>query len=133
MRSYGALNPLDQIPMPPDTVQTKLLASSVAESDQWAGSTEGSSEFGAHIVRFTGFTSGASSGGVPLAFMVNLISTYVLNPTQGTSIDTKTTVGSSGVNIPVYGSKTFQIPQYSTGYSVITIGAGYVFAEIWRK
>ena len=138
MRSYGALNPIDQIPMPPDTVETKLLGSSVAESFDWAGSTEGSTEFLAHIVRFTGFTSVGSSagdprGGVPLAFMVNLISTYVLNPTQGTSIDTKTTVGSSGVNIPVYGTKTFQIPQFSTGYSVITDGAGWVFAEIWRK
>lgn len=133
MRSYGALNPIDQIPYPPDTVQTLLLASSVAESMDWANSTEGSSEFGASLVRFSGVTTGASSAGVPLAFMVNLISTHALNPAQGTSVTTGTTVGSTGSNIPVYGSVTFQVPSFSTGFSAITLGAGYVFAEIWRK
>ena len=133
MRSYGALNPIDQIPMPPDTVETKLLASSVAESFDWAGSTEGSSEFGAHIVRFTGFTTPPSSVAVPLAFMVNLISTHALNPAEGSSVTTGTSVGSTGNNIPVYGTKTFQVPSWSTGYSMISLGAGYVFAEIWKK
>ena len=131
MRSYGALNPIDGISMPPDTVQTKLLASSVAESADWADSTEGSTEFRAHLVRFTGFTT--VSSGPPLQFMVNLISTHALNPAEGTSITTGTTVGSTGNNIPVSGSRIFQIPQFSTGFSVITLNAGYVFAELWSK
>jgi len=134
MRTYGALNPIDQIPMPPDTVETKLLAAGVGEASDWAGSTEGSTEFRAQLVRFTGMSSQLSSAvSSPYEFMVNLISTHAAVPAQGSSITTGTTVGSTGNSIPVLGSRIFQVPQFSTGYSVIAIGSGYVVAEIWRK
>lgn len=134
MRSYGALNPIDGNPMPPDTVQTLLLTAASAQAMDWAGSTVGSTEFQAHLVRFTGMSSQLSSAvSSPFEFMVNLISTHVIVPTSGTSITTGTTAGSTGNSIPVLGCRTFQIPQFSTGFSVMAIGSGYVLAEIWRK
>ena len=133
MRSYGALNPIDQIPYPPDTVETFLLASSVSQISDWAGSTVGAADAAAHLVRFSGMTTGKSTDEGTMRFMVNLISTHVINPTSGSSITTGTTAGSTGNSMPVLGSQTFQIPSFSTGYSVISPSSGYVFAEIWKK
>ncbi|MGH6629016.1 MAG: hypothetical protein ACREB3_04720, partial [Burkholderiales bacterium] len=72
MRAYQALHPTDLIPMPPDTVQTLLLAGGTGQSFDWAGSTISASAASAHIVRFTGM----SSAGATLNFHVNLISTH---------------------------------------------------------
>lgn len=126
MRTYGALNPIDGIPMPPDTVYTKLLAAGVGEAADWPADS--------HLVRFTGMSSQLSSAvNGPHEFMVNLISTHAVVPTQGSSATTGTTAGSTGNSMPVAGARTFQIPSFSTGFSVIGIGSGYVIAEIWRK
>ena len=129
MRSYSALNPIDQIPSPPDTVQTLLLAGGTAQSMDWANSSVGSSDARAQLVRFTGVTT----GGAQFNFHVNLVSTHVVSPTSGTSITTGTSVGSTGNSLTVLGERTYQIPPWSTGFSAIGITSGYVIAEVWRK
>lgn len=129
MRAYGALSPIDQIPLPPDTVQTLLIAGSSGQAMDWANSTVGASTVGAHLARFTGI----STANAQLNFMVNLVSTHAAVPSSGTSITTGTTQGSTGNNIPVLGQAIFQIPPWSTGWSVAALTSGYVIAEVWRK
>lgn len=129
MRAYAALSPIDQIPLPPDTVQTLLIAGSSGQAMDWASSTVGAADVRAHLVRFTGLTT----AGAQLNFSVNLISTHAAAPSSGTSVTTGTTAGSTGNNVPVLGQGTFQIPPWSTGFSVAALSSGYVMAEVWRK
>jgi len=129
MRAYGALSPIDQIPLPPDTVQTLLIAGSSGQAMDWAASTVGAASARAHLVRFTGF----STAGAQLNFMANLVSTHAGAPSSGTSVTTGTTAGSTGNNIPVLGQGTFQVPPWSTGFSVAALSSGYVMAEVWKK
>lgn len=129
MRAYGALSPIDQIPLPPDTVQTLLIAASSGQAMDWANSTIGSSDVRAHLVRFTGFTT----AGAQMNFMANLVSTHAGAPSSGTSITTGTSGGSTGNSIPVLGQGTFQIPPWSTGFSVAALSSGYVMVEVWKK
>jgi hypothetical protein len=134
MRTYGALNPLGTIPLPPDTVQTLLIAGSSGQSMDWPTATGGLSTVGSanekcHLVMFTG----VSTVGASLNFMVNLISTHAAAPSSGTSVTTGSTAGSTGNNIPVNGEAIFQIPPWSTGWSVAALSSGYVMAQIWRK
>jgi hypothetical protein len=135
MRSYGALNPLGTIPLPPDTVQTLLIAGSSGQAVDWPGTTDGglstSNRAGSHadLVCFTGLTT----GGATFNFMVNLCSTHAAVPSSGTSVTTGTTGGSTGNNIPVIGEALFQIPPWSTGWSVAALSSGYVMAQVWRK
>lgn len=131
MRAYSALSPgqmHDAIAFPPDTVQTILLAAATAQAMDWASAASARAA-GAAIVRFTGHTT----AGVPFGFMVNLISTHAVAPTSGSSVTTGTTAGSTGNSIPVIGSRTFQIPAWSTGFSVAAASSGYVFAEVWSR
>lgn len=128
MRTYGALSPIDQIPSPPDSVQTLLIAGSSGQAMDWVGAAN-SSAAGAQLVRF----SGVSTAGAQLNFMVNLVSTHCAAPSSGSSVTTGTSVGSTGNNIAVMGERTFQIPTWSTGFSVAGLSSGYVMAEIWRK
>lgn len=133
MRTYAALNPIDKIPQPPDVVQTLLLAASAGQALDWPNSTGGAasaaSSAGAQLVRYSGMTT----ANLPLHFMVNLVSTHAAVPSSGTSATTGTTAGSTGNSIPVLGSREFQIPTWSTGWSAAALTSGYVFAEIWRK
>lgn len=137
MRAYSPLPQVshDAIMAPPDAVQTLLLASSAGQAFGWqtsAASTAANARAaGAAIVRFTGFTTAATPAAV--GFMVNLVSTHANNPTSGSSHTTGTTAGSTGNSIPVFGSRTFQIPAWSTGWSAIAIGGAYVIAEIWSR
>lgn len=131
MRAYSALNPIDQIPLPPDTVQTLLLAGGTGQALDWAGSTIGSTAVLAHIVRFSGVSTAAPA--LALQFHVNLVSTHASLPASGTSITTGTTAGSTGNTIHVVGERTLQIPPWSTGWSAIARSSGYVIAEIWKK
>lgn len=124
MRAYGALSPIDQIPLPADTVQTLLIAASSGQAMDWAGSTIGSSAVGTHLVRF----SGVSTAGALMNFWVNLASTQAAAPSSGLS-----TQGAAGFGIPVQGSRIFQIPGGSTGFSVAALSSGYVNAEVWQK
>lgn len=126
MRAYGALSPIDQIPLPPDTVQTLLIAGSSGQAMDWAGSTVGSSAVAAHLARF----SGVSTVGALLNFWINLNSTRAAAPSSGLS--TGSTAGALP-DIPVQGSRIVQIPPGSTGFSVAGLSSGYINVEVWRK
>lgn len=134
MRPFGSINPLADIPQPPDTVATFVMTGgSSAQASDWfsSGSTalaNAGVSGGPQIVRFTGRTSAQSSG---LNFMVNLFSTLaVAVPASGTTVGMG---ASSGVSFPVNGVGLFQIPVASTGYSVASLTSGLIFAEQWRK
>lgn len=118
MLQYGALNPIDQISNPSDTIQTILLAGGVAQAMDWASTLS-------QIVRL----SGVSTGGALLNFWANLNTTAAAAPSSGTSTGT----GSTGVSCPVQGNRLLQIPGGSTGWSCIALTSGYVQAEVWRK
>lgn len=120
MRTYGSLHPTEQVPAPPDTVNTLLLAGGTAQAMDWPTGTE--------IVRLTGLTT----AGAQYNFLVNLFSTAAAIPSSGS---TSSTSGSTGVSHPVLGEATFQIPGGSTGFSVIshTGSSGYVYAQCWQK
>ena len=123
MRPYGALNPIDKISQPPDSVNTLFMTGGSSAQAMDYPSTL------CQLVRFTGY----SSAGAQMGFQVNLVSTHAAVPSSGSSVTTGTSVGSTGNNIPVIGSREFQIPSWSTGYSVAAFTSGYVMAEFWRK
>ena len=124
MRTYGALSPLDQIEVPPDTVQTLLIAGSSGQAMDWAGSTISSTDKGAQLVRF----SGVSTAGALLNFWVNLQTTNAAAPSSGLS-----TQGTTGFCVPVQGNRYLQIPGGSTGFSVAALSSGYISVEVWKK
>lgn len=126
MRAYGALSPIDQIPQPPDTIQTLLIAASSGQAMDWAGSTVGSSAVAAHLVRLSGVTT----AGAAMNFYVALNSTRAAAPSSGLSTGT---TGGSLPSVPVIGTREFQIPPGSTGFSVAALSSGYITAEVWRK
>ena len=119
MRTYGALNPIDQIPQPPDMVHTMLVASSSGQAMDW-GSTL------SQLVRLTG----QSTAGAAMNFFVSLNSTKAAAPSSGVS------TGSTSGDLPgmaVMGELTVQIPGGSTGFSVAALSSGYIRAEVWKK
>lgn len=115
MRAYGSLHPTENVPVPPDTVNTFLIAGSSGQSMDWPAS--------AQMVRLTG----QSTTGASMNFWVNLWSTAAQVPTTGSS------ASSSGVNHTVMTAHTFQVPAGSTGFSVAALSSGYISAEFWRK
>lgn len=136
MRAYGALRPIDSIPLPPDTVATFVMTGgSSAQASDWFSSASTAltqaGQLGANgpgIVRFTGMTSAGSS---LFNFMVNMYSTLAVPvPTSGTTVGMG---ASSGVSIPIYQQGMFQVPPQSTGYSIAALTSGLVFVEMWRK
>jgi hypothetical protein len=133
MRSYGAMRNTDKTPMPPDTVQTLLLAAGVAQALDWPNSTGGAATNAAagdsQLVRFTF----ATTAGIPVLGMVNLYSTNCNAPSSGSSASTGTTAGSTGNSVPVCMQGEFQIMGYSTGWSAACPVSAYCIAEIWSK
>ena len=103
-------------PVPPDTVSTLLLAAATAQAIDFAAESQ--------LVRLTGM----SSAGAQLNFYANLASTAAAIPSSGTTATTSTT----GVSIPVLGTREFAIPS-STGFSVIAPTSGYIHVECWRR
>lgn len=129
MRTYGALNPIDQTPQPADSVQTMLLAAGTGQAMDWPGAPANAAAGGVQLVRFTAETT----AGLATSIMVNLQSTQATVPTSGSSVTTGTTPGSTGNSYPIQGQGIFQIPGYSTGWSAAAQAAGYIIAEVWRK
>lgn len=113
MRSFGTTHPSDAGPLPPDTVNTILLAGAVAQAMDWPSNT--------HIVELTGITT----AGAQLNFYANLFSTAAAVPSSGSTSTT-------GVTFPILGSARFQVPS-STGFSVIAPTSGYVHVSCWRR
>lgn len=123
MRPYGALHPIDHISVPPDTVNTLLMTGgSSAQAMDWPSTLS-------QMARFTGL----STAGAQFNFMVNLISTHANVPSSGSSVTTGTSAGSTGNSIPVLGTREFQIPSFSTGFSVAALTSGHILLEVWRK
>ncbi len=114
MRVYG-INPTEGIEVPPDTTITLILAANTAQAIDYQDNT--------HIMRLTGM----STANAQLCFYSNLNSTGAVVPSSGA------TTASSAINQPVIGTRVFQIPNDSTGYSLVAQTSGYVVAECWRK
>lgn len=129
MRATGTMHPTDTVFVPPDSVQCLLLVAGTAQALDWpttaAGAAANAATAGAHIARFTGCTSGGSTASI--AFNVNLLSTGVIAMTSGTSVNS-----TAGVSHPIPGTRTYQIPGTSTGWSAIANTGGYVYAELWH-
>lgn len=128
MRPYGILQPTAFAELPADTVQTFLLVAGTAQSQDWLSSgstaTANAGAAGAGIVRI----SFISTVGTSLVLgVVNLSNTNASSHTSGTSI------ASSGVNCPVPGTRTFQVPGGSTGFSLFSSTACFAVVEMWRK
>ena len=123
MRPYSAENPLQGIPFPPDTVNTLLITGgSSGQAMDWPSTLS-------QLVR----VSFISTAGVVQNGVVNLLSTHAAAPSSGSSVTTGTTVGSTGNNLVVQGTRTFQIPAVSTGFSVYGFSSGLAQLEIWHK
>lgn len=121
-RAFGSINPLDSVPVPPDTVTTILLTggSSAQAVDFPSGAAGG-------LMRITPFTTAGTD------FLAHLCigSTRAAVPTAGT---TNSTASSSGVSaLPIPSQTRFQVPGDSTGYSVAAFTSGYVQVEYWKK
>lgn len=119
MRAYGALSPIDQIPTPPDTIKTLLIAGSSGQAMDW-GSTE------IQLARF----SGVSTAGALLNFWISPNSTRAAAPSSGSATGT---TGGSYPSFPVLGERTMQVPPGSTGFSVAALSSGYITVEVWKK
>jgi len=108
------MHPLLGVEVPPDTVHTMILAGGTAQAIDLTTGT--------NIMRLTGLTTANAQ----LNFYANLNSTGASVPSSGA------TTASTAINQPVLGSRTFQIPGGSTGYSLIAQTSGYVVAECWK-
>jgi len=121
MRTAGVLHPTDanNIPIPSD-VQAKFpLAANTPLAADWPA--------GSDIARVTGVTT---LGG-PLAFYFNDGSTKASSAAD--SSFTSGTSQSSGLSSYVVGSRDFQIPGTSTGFSLAAASSGVVSVEVWGK
>lgn len=121
MIAIGTLNPIDQIPSAPDTVQVVLIASSSGQAMDWAASSL------TQLVRVSMLTT---AGALSQCFF-NPNSTRASAPSSGLSTGTSTGALPS-VPIPSEG-RFLQIPSGSTGFSVASLTSGYVSVECWRK
>lgn len=128
MRPYGTLQPTAFAELPPDTVMTFLLVAGTAQSQDWLSSgstaTANAGAAGAGIARFTFISTPGTSA---VRGIINPSCTNASSNTSGTSI------ASSGVNIPVDGQRTIQVPGGSTGFSIFASTACFVMVEQWRK
>ena len=102
--------------VPPDTCNTILLAAATAQVMDYPTDT--------HLVRLTGVTTGGSQ----LNFYANLQSTAAVVPSTGSSA----TTGTTGVSIPVLGTREFAVAS-STGFAVVAPTSGYVHVECWKR
>lgn len=127
MRQYGTLAANEIASVPPDSVQTLLIAGSSGQALDWMSS--GSTAFTAasqgpvNIVRFSGMTT----AGAILNFIVDLQSTAASAPSSGSSFS------STSSRSVVMGSRVFEIPGGSTGWSVAALSSGYILCEQWRR
>ena len=116
MRGIGTLHPTESPEIPADTISVLLIAGSSGQALDFTT--------GCQIARFTG----VSTAGAQLNFGVALQSTAAAAPSSGTSGGTTGAFCSM-----VMGTRSFQIPGGSTGYSVAALSSGYVICEQWKK
>jgi hypothetical protein len=121
MRTIGTMHPTDaaDVPIPSDVQAKFALAAATAQAADWPS--------GVGIARVTGVTT---LGG-PLAFYFNDGSTKASSVADAAF--TSGTSQSSGLSSYVVGSREFQIPGTSTGFSLAAASSGVVSVECWRK
>ena len=124
MRQYGTLHPTENAELPPDTITSILLAAAVGQ--------EGDYPSGAKMVRVSARSSGGTTAIPQAPVYMNFFSTLAAIPTSGTTSATNTSAGSTGVSVPVFTPRTFQVPG-ATGYSVIAPTSCWVHLEWWTK
>ena len=123
MRTYGALNPIDQVAMPSDSVQTLLIANSSGQAMDWVGSTVNAADASVGLALFSGVTTANAL----MQFQVNL------ETTRCAAVSSGQTTGSTAAHQNVQGSRLFQIPGGSTGFSVASLSSGYITVECWKR
>jgi hypothetical protein len=115
MRSFGVPPSNLNIPFPPDTVLTLLIAASSGQAMGWPSGVK------TNLVRITGFTTlGAQMGGY-----LHLASANAAVPSSGQS--------TSNAAHPFVPSQVFQVPGGSTGFSVASLTSGFVHLECWSR
>lgn len=121
MRTSGVLHPTDanDIPVPSDSQAKFALAAATPQAADWPA--------GARIARLTGVTT----LGAAYAFYFNDGSTKASSAAD--SSFTSGTSQSSGLNSYIVGSRDYQIPGTSTGFSLAAASSGIVSVEIWGK
>lgn len=125
MRAYGALT--NKIHGYPDTVHRILLT---------GGSSAQAMDWGSTLTQLARFTGISATGASALSLFVNLVSTHAAVPASGSSVTTGTTAGSTGNSLPVGpnpNSRLFQVPAWSTGFSVAAISSGWAIVEVWKR
>lgn len=123
MRPIGTLHPTDFADLPPDTVTSILLAANTAQAADYPSD--------AKIVRISARSSDGSTR-LPAPVYVNFFSTLAAIPTSGTTSATNTSAGSSGVTVPVFQDRYFQVPG-ATGFSVCAPSSCWMHLEWWKK
>lgn len=121
MRPNGVMHPTDanNVPVGSDTQAKFALAAAAPQAADWP--------VGAEIARLTGVTT---LGGA-FAFYFNDGSTKASSAAD--SSFTSGTSQSSGLNSYIVGSRDFQIPGTSTGFSLSAASSGIVSVECWGK
>ncbi len=112
MRVYGALNPTNLIPIPPDTVGIAVITTAAAIVAQDYPSN-------AQMVAF----------GSTMEFWANMLSTKANIP----STNSAGTTVSSGLNEYLSPGAIYQIPGGSTGYSLTAPTSGVISMSFWKK
>lgn len=111
MRTYGALSPINGIPMPADTFGAVVISSAGAVATfDWPA--------GVQLAAFSG----------PMNFWVNWLSTNAAVPSTA-SAGTTVTSGANELN-PTIRQVTTSL---STGYSVSADSSGVIGTAFWRK
>ena len=123
MRPYGSIDPLSQAPTPPDTVTSILLAANTAQAADYPTD--------AKMVRISARSSDGTTK-TPAPVYMNFFSTLAAIPTSGTTSATNTSAGSSGVTVPIFSERVFQVPG-ATGYSVCAPTSCWMHLEWWKK
>lgn len=121
MRTYGALNPIDGIPVVPDTIISKKLTVNTLEVFDVPA--------GAQLARVTFGSTDAGNVG-----FINWGSTKASVPTTAYPASTISTQGSSEFNIPIgVEPKLYQVSTgLTTGFSVIAPSSGFLCVEFWK-
>lgn len=101
--------------VPPDNVINLTLAGGTAQAQDYPSDS--------NIMRVTGLTT----ANLPLHFFVNMSSTGAAPPTTGA------TTASTLVQLPVIGTRTFQLSGGATGFSVHAQTSGYFVAEFYGR
>ena|SRR5258708_3276053 len=119
MRKIATLHFSELVGLPPDTVATFALSVNTPIAQDWPAGT--------NMARLTGLTT----LGAALGFYFQDGSTKATF--AGSSVFSSGTSVSSQNNSAIFGSKDYQIPGGSTGFSLVAGSSGQVTVECWSR